>query len=349
MIITVTERGSFRRCKRLWDYTSFNRQSLTGIMTRPVFALGTLVHATLEDYTEAPDCDVEASFIKHSREMMDLVETKYREAVGANISAVERGPYLDVMNLGYTMINNYITRWGAPLPPGYTLIQSEQQCLVDLKGVPDNWLCGGCGHRWWVNPEYEEDVRLNCPNCEQTFPHGVATITREKAQLEGKLDGFVMDKDKRMYVLERKTYGQRPKLEHLQMNDQFLAYQWILTQLFPGYTVGGILYDGLYKKDVGGRKPHVRTLEDLFIRHTFMRTPHELEEFEENVAAEYRDMMNADIMYPNRNWMGCIDCGMNRLCTAQSRGDDDYEHIKRTYYTLRERDKDDEPDDIDEG
>lgn len=347
MIITVTERGSFRRCKRLWDYTSFNRQSLTGVMTRPVFAIGTLVHATLEDWTVDPDCDVEVSFIKHSQEMMDLVERNYRKAIGANISKAERDPYLDLMNLGYTMINNYIKRWGKPLPDGFTLIQSEQQCLIDIQGVPDNWLCGGCRHRWFVTKENEEHP--NCPNCYETFPHGVATISREKAQLEGKLDGFVMDKDKKMYVLERKTYGQRPRLDSLQMNDQFLAYTWILTQLFPGYAIGGILYDGLYKKDVGGRKPHVRTLEDLFLRHVFQRTPHELEEFDQTLAAEYTDMMNADIMYPNRNWMGCIDCGMIRLCNAQSRGDEDYAHIKRTYFTLREKDADDEPDNTDEG
>lgn len=326
----------------MWDYTSFNRQSLTGIMTRPVFALGTLVHATLEDWTVDPTCNVEESFIKHSREMMDLVETKYRQAVGANISNVEKGPYLDVMNLGYTMINNYIERWGAPLPPGFTLIQAEQQCLIDLP-IPDNWLCRNCKFRWFVTAD--ESVPTSCTYCGRDD----FQIVREKAQLEGKLDGFVMDKDRRMYVLERKTYGQRPRLDMLQMNDQFLAYTWILTKLFPGYAIGGILYDGLYKKDVGGRKPHVRTLEDLFIRHTFLRTQHELEEFEESVSAEYRDMLTADVMYPNRNWMGCIDCGMLKLCNAQSRGDDDYELIKRTNYTLREREEDDEPDDIDEG
>ena len=345
MIITVTERGSFRRCHRLWDYTSFNRQALTGVLTRPVFAIGTLVHATLADWTENPDCNVEESFIKHSHEMMDLVESNYLKAVGAAISNVEKAPYLDNMNMGYTMINNYIERWGAPLPPGFTLIQPEQQCLIDIPGMPDNWVCKNCKHRWFV--ERNEAPPTYCLACGRDD----FLIDRERAQLEGTLDGFVMDANRKMYVLERKTYGQRPRLDVLQMNDQFLAYTWILTQLFPGYAIGGILYDGLYKKDVGGRKPHVRTLEDLFIRHTFTRTPHELEEFEENIGAEYRDMINAhgDIMYPNRNWMGCIDCGMIKLCNAQSRGDDDYELIKRQNYTLRERHDVDEPDDIDEG
>lgn len=346
MIISVTERGSFRRCKRAWDYASFSRMSLTPIIHKPALALGTLVHKSLADWMVDPEkVDPRERIVAHASEMITDVSAKYRAAIGANISQVELAPLYDVMQMGYAMVGNYVEFWGTPLPPGFTLIEPEQTCLLDIPNMPDNWLCKICNHRWFVTSEV---VPEQCPKCGTFYAaHEDPDLVREKAQLEGTLDGFVMNEAHQLYVLERKTYGSRPRLEVLQMNDQFLTYLWILTRLFPDYQVGGILYDGLWKRE-GPSVRYKRTMDDLFMRHRLTRAEHELEGFEENLRAEYVDMINIGVAYPNRSWMGCTDCLFEKLCTAQSRGED-FESVLSNGYTKRERHQAiDEPNDLDD-
>jgi len=96
--------------------------------------------------------------------------------------------------------------------------------------------------------------------------------------------------------------------------------------------VGGMLYDGLWKRD---HPPKGRSMDDLFLRALLFRPQVELEEFERHLKAEVLDMANDPAIYINRQWMGCWDCAFEPLCTAQSRGED-VEYIKRTMYTQRE-------------
>lgn len=326
MIITVTERGNFRRCKRLWDYTSPTRMFLSAVRPNRALALGSLVHASLESWLRDPACDPQEAVVSHAAEMLVKMEDLYRVAIGTRMSDVEKQPFYEDMNLAHNMIGNYVAKWGQPIPEGYTLIEPEQQCLVDIPGAPDNWHCKDCNTRWWrqYQPGTRKFFELEfCDKCKSM------DTELEKAQLEGKLDGFVADKKGELYVLEHKTYGNRPRLEVLQMNDQFLAYVWILTKLFPERTIGGLLYDGLWKRD---NKP----IDECFMRHVIDRPPEEVAGFEANLRAEYMDMMNTTVAYPNRNWMGCTDCGFEKLCAIQSRGEDMEWYLSENF-TVREK------------
>lgn len=148
--------------------------------------------------------------------------------------------------------------------------------------------------------------------------------------LEGTLDGFVLDeKTGLLYVLERKTYEQRPRIDVLASNEQFIGYCYILRRLFPDYELGGILYDGLWKRAV---PPRAKKLEDLFFRHLLLKEQEEIDNWEEQLVNVLCDMTNEPRIYPNRVWQGCWDdSSYERLCTAESKGED-VDYIRSAYY-----------------
>ena len=167
--------------------------------------------------------------------------------------------------------------------------------------------------------------------------------------LESKLDGVVSSPKGNLFVLEHKTYGNRPKLETLQSNDQFLAYVWALTKLDLG-NVSGLAYDGMWKRAV---PPRGSKIEDLFTRSFIIRPQNELDEFALFLAAEVTEMDNvknwaeqdvtigeaetpldSSILYINRRWEGCFDCSYEPLCTAKSKGED-MEHIMKSMFTVK--------------
>lgn len=170
----------------------------------------------------------------------------------------------------------------------------------------------------------------------QTEQRVVIAVPYTEHFLRGTIDNLVEDvRTGQLFVLERKTYAQRPTVEKLQMDDQMMAYLWMLYQLFGIDKVGGILYDGLWKRD-GSSARH--TSDDLFFRHVFQRAPHEFVEYEDGLFKVVQDMA-ADAQdpagwYPNRRWEGCTDCGMEKLCRAMTRGED-VDYVRNTFYTQR--------------
>lgn len=320
MIISVTERGTFRRCRRLWDYTSLNRQGLAPLVPSTALELGTLVHQALamwllDDKTALLDHFRTAALNENNR-----IIDAYKNLVGTIPTEEEMQPFFDGVELGMAMMQNYEKRWGEPLPSGFKLVYPEQEVQVAIPGTPH--------------------------------------------YLKSRLDGLVQDTNGKFYVLEHKTYGNRPNEIDLEMNDQFLAYLWILKQIDLG-PIGGIAYDGMWKR---AQPPKGSTLNDLFLRTTLYRNEAELEEFgaflsgeaieiallmdrsayineanllengvvnHENGTTDEGQPEFVDVhMYPNRRWEGCRDCGFKELCLRQSRNEDP-NIFKRTRYTRR--------------
>jgi hypothetical protein len=277
MNITVTERGIFKRCRRQWDYNSFNRQGLARIISKGALATGRLVHQALANWLLHPEQDLVGIYMGMAGDELANVKVHYQKQVGAEISDAELGGVYDAILVGHTVMENYQKFYHKPLPDGYTLVAPEQQLRAPIPGT-------------------------------EHF-------------LEGKLDAIIKHANGLLFVLEHKTFSMMPKETDLQMNDQFLAYTWLLKQFAQGARIGGLVYDGVSKKASakGG-------LADLFLRLTLLRPPEELEEFEQNLTHEVLDMVSA-YPYQNRSWQGCWDCDYNDLCTAQSRGED-IEYLK---------------------
>lgn len=318
MIVSVTERGTFKRCRQQWEYASRNRQGITPIQPASALALGTMVHKVHEAWLLEPDKDVEILVMEVAKTSRDELKEAYRKSVGAYPSDEEEVmvQFFEQVMLVREMMTNYQAYWGASLPKGYTLVKPEQTVLVPIPGTAH--ACDAPVHQGSVLvPKLTE-------SCEQCNGTGTAYH-----YLEGTLDALIRNEQGLLWVLERKTYGQRPRLETLEENDQFLAYVWILTMLDIG-PVGGILYDGMWKREATTK----RGLDDLFIRHTLTRTQAELRNFEIELRREVEDMVNPNI-YRNFKWDGCWDCGFRPLCLAEYRGEDS-EWIRNDRYTKRE-------------
>lgn len=324
MIISVTERGTFKRCRALWDYTSMNRQGLAPIVTKPALDLGTLIHKAHESWLTGQD-DIVSAFAKAAKLNLARVQEEYRERVGANIDQREFEPYLNNVTLGLEMVKNYKEKWVTPLPSNFTLIQPEQEVHVPIPGTERP--CTNCnGSKWQyeydnvAHPEY--GPKIACKTCE-----GTGT---EVDYLEGKFDGLVQDEKERLYVLEHKTYGQHPNQDDLNENDQFLAYIWIVSQLQRDAFIGGIFYDGMWKRP---SPPKNWKFDDLFHRQVLFRSKFELDNFEKLLPIEASQMRDPQI-YLNVPWNGCGDCDVRKLCVAQRRGEDT-EYVKRVFYKPR--------------
>lgn len=319
MIISVTERQNFKRCRQMWAWSSFNGESYSPIINRPALAIGKLWHATQAEWSLHPEQNPNELVLELANAEIDQVRANYYERVNAPISPLELEPVLDQMGLVIQMVRNYHNRWGTPLPDGFTMVAPEQTIVIPIPGTEHN--CVQDLDK--LKPPYKMGIVHLHPNCDGTH------------YLEATLDGLIADQYGRVYVLERKTYGQRPKVDVLNMSDQFLAYLWALRSLGIG-EVGGIAYDGAWKRK---EPPRNSTLEDLFIRIRLNRSRAELDNFGQLLAAEANDMANNPSIYLNRKWDGCWDCAFQKPCIEKLRGED-YQHTLSLQYTHRPKTED---------
>ena len=342
MIFSVSERAVFKRCRRMWDLTTDTRENLEPIKMAPALQLGAMVQAALSVWTEHPETNPADAFAVLSNEALEFESKSYEQRIGAPISEEELDPLYETIHLGLSMVNNYYEHYKVPLPPPYKAVQTEQRMFVAIPNT-EHWECNECHWAYDNDSEYtwpkpnDASLTYKCPRCE------AIAVTWQSHFLRGTLDTFVQNEAGKLFVLERKTYGNRPEPAKLQHDDQMLAYVWILTQLFGQHNVGGILYDGLWKraeppKTKNKRTGQLLTLADLFYREVFIRPPEELQEFEQLLAIEARDMCYAaqhNLIYINRYWMGChIDCKVERICSAMSRGED-VEYVVNQFYRQR--------------
>lgn len=152
--------------------------------------------------------------------------------------------------------------------------------------------------------------------------------------LSGKMDGILGDEHGRLFVLDHKSYKNRPKREIIQRAEQFIAYVWMLTQIAPDLNmeVAGLAYDGLWKREVppgvvDGKKG---VLADLFHRFLIIPSQEEIEEYGKELTHIANEMANPDsfITHHRTTDGSCTwGCSYDDLCIATSRGED-------TQYTM---------------
>src|SRR5437870_1535130 len=313
MIISVTERGTFKRCRKRWDYSSRSRQGLTSLAPPYALSFGTLVHEIHETWLEHPEAEPESVVAIAAVETAKTIAQTYIERVGVAPDSRELASFEEQVSLALDMFTNYKERWGASLPEGYTLMHAEQTLVLP---IPGDYPC----------------ARANCGAYPYAYIHeigGPPGHDWEPHQLEATLDALMADSSGRLWILERKTYNSKPRIDALQMNDQFIAYLWALRQLNMG-PVGGILYDGMWK-----RYKERRNLEDLFFRVPLIRSPEEIDNFEVQLRDEVLDMANDPRIYRNARWEGCWDCQFTGPCMAEFRGEDVEYAMQR--FTKRKR------------
>lgn len=182
---------------------------------------------------------------------------------------------------------------------------------------------------------------------EQKF---VVPIPGTEHNLSLRLDALIERTARRtLYILEHKTYSQRPRQSTLEMAFQFLAYIWGARQVF-GKKVVGIGYDGMWSRPA---PPRGSKMEDLFMRLLIERNEHEIAALTGQLVTlvcEMADLVELhqtplkswdevdSAFYPNRRWQGCFDCGFDELCQMQTHGED-FEHYKWQHFVRLDADK----------
>lgn len=324
MIVSVTERPVFKRCRRKWLIESPNRWGLQLLVPATALSLGTFVHAALGGWIVDASASPKKAFLEAARDERARIQRVYSERnPGLTLPESSLGRLDDGIALGYAMMVNYEQHWREPLPAGFTVVAQEQRILVPVPGTEHT-------QEWLWDSELGEAKLVKYG--ETKFHY-----------LSGRLDGIIKDKRDRLYVLEHKTYGLRPREDVLRSTDQFVGYQWMLTQLDLGYPVAGVAYDGLWKRaeipKTVDRRPGVRA--DLFCRLRIEHGVDVLQEFQRELAAELLEMANNPPIYKNRTSDGsCFwGCGAEPLCAAISHGED-YHHIIKTEYAPKPQDAD---------
>jgi hypothetical protein len=291
---SVTEIMNWLRCRQMHQFSSFNTMSLTPIIGKPHFALGTAVHISLATWIEQPEADLNDIYAHVASDAMQQTVAAYERLVGAKPSAAELVPTFEELKLGAAMMKNYQDYYHVPITG--KLIAVEQTNTVPIPGTDHN--------------------------------------------LEFTLDGLITDPvTENMLILEHKTYNSRPQTNKstgkttMHRGFQYIAYMWAVLQLNLGRPLGGVAYDGLWKRAV---PPRGSTLPDLFHREIITRTPRELEAFEQQLVQIVNEMASDPPVYRTVPWNDCWDCSFVRLCDAKYDGLN-YDLILSKNYTKRER------------
>lgn len=329
MDVSVTELGLWRRCRRQWDLTSYNRRKLHRRDSVPSqFAIGTAIHLAFAAHA-------------HGLNPISVVDEwlQTRNNVGPNVE--------EQSELIISLIEHYYSYWGYenPLAPqGLRYLAAE--------------------------------VPLKAPIA-HTFPNG---------HLVGTIDGIAQADDGRIWIIEHKTYAQRPNRLTLDTNEQMTAYMWLFEQVF-GFLPAGVLYDGIAKKlptepqllkngtlskawiDTTeacyrlALHNHQLSIEDYadfltrlserdkqdqnpFFTRWFIHIPQgSVRNFGEYLYSQYCEMSElnsllpttipiketANIFYPNFRWEGCWDCSVSDLCKTIQFGED-VDYVTSNFY-----------------
>lgn len=340
---SVTERGTFKRCRRRWNYASMNMMNLEPVLKSPALALGTLIHKVLPAWANGKDPLDE--YLTASAQLLIDISMHYQEIIGLKPSDNELEPIIEAIDLGRAMITRYVDYYKTPIPQGLYLVAAEQTITVDVPGT-EHCKClainenqePGAGTTGCHNHE------LDCAYCSLYEDHCIKDKCScvECHKLEATLDGILRDEYDNYYVLEHKTYDRRPNDQELGQNDQFLAYMWAIKHALPEpVSVRGVAYNGLWKRK---EIPKGKTLDDMFLRKTLLRSQAELDEFSRFLPLELNDMaylsQHPELAYKTVPPVGgCWDCtGFRNLCNAESRGEDltfllkNYTH-RESYYS----------------
>jgi hypothetical protein len=256
--------------------------------------MGTIWHRAHQQWHANPSIDFKNWIYIEGAGRLEGIKKAYRDRVGAEASNDE----LAKLGLGIALLGNmaemYQKYWGTATPKGFKKLGSEVTCIVDVPGSE---------HKY-----------------------------------EGTLDALLIDKNDMLWIGEFKTFEKHPNFESLSTTEQFLDYMWILQQAInQGHIeargVGGMLYDGAWKRDT---KP----VDETFIRRKLTRNQYEIEHHTETIAICLNEM-GADTFrgtnHPVYNrYYTCSTCKFDLLCIAAMRGSNT-DHIIKYHYVDREK------------
>jgi hypothetical protein len=334
MDISISEVTSFLRCRRMWDYSSTNRQGLKKIGSpKAIMNIGTLMHAAITAHSRG-ESGLDALYREVHTQKLKLVD-QYTAIVGIAPSEEELAGLDEQYQLVQQLFTRYIQRYTDDLDFGpFELIDTERTFRVPVPGIEDAYLIGTLDrifrHRTTgaLHPgEIKTYARLPSYTSLQLRPQFVAYAWALKQLFPNDtINGAVL------YDGIRRELPNPPKLlksdTYSTANLGTTDYTTYLETVSPhdirfDRTYGDVL-EQLKARDAEAVTP-------FFARYTIGVFPSQIEQFGERLPTLFRDMQAADV-YPNFMHTCEYDCSFRDLCNAQEYGEG-VEYLKEIGYT----------------
>lgn len=332
---TVTERGSFRTCRRQWYEETQNRLSSKGQVAW-YFLFGDCIHKALEAY-----------YTDNKRDLATMMRAFKRAWKKENDRL-----HAEYGSLAQTMLDEWFE---------YFLKGEQMLIYYDMYDRQAEW-------QWdeVIDLSIEERgfIDILNPFTEERLP-GLPLLS-------GKIDMVVRRKDG-IWIVDHKTAASAYDARALDIDDQLTGYcyiYWRLTGTMPRGAVynalikdppkpPNVLKSGELSKDKAQRTTHdlyLQAIEDndldtenyteilaylkekkwsqFFLRDVVMRNEEELLSFERRLYHEYQDMervlVEPELRYPNPGQRICGGCRMIPLCQAMEEQNDEW--VRETMY-----------------
>ncbi len=342
LIIRTSDRGTFRQCRTLWNWSSPLRQNLEPEARYPPFEDGTTWHGALETYYNPVTWHL----------LQDPLTAE----------AVRHGARESLLSLHNAQVA-LATKWsGGSLP-----VENEEdyaERLIMLQGMLEHYFIWAPKHDDFTprHIEIEFEVPIETP---EGLSHPAPDLNDEVVY-QGRLDGIVEDPTGRYWILEHKTTGQMGRIDWLDVDTQVGSYAWAIQKQL-GINIAGIIYsqalksapsppDKLVKANKGRNfsvnkqqrttyELYMKTMEKngvtpeyygeflqflkekenpFFRRIQVHRNQASLDFVGRNIYMEASEMLDPDLnIYPNPSYFNCNGCRFREPCIAQQNG---YDH-----------------------
>lgn len=330
--ISITERGSFRDCRRAFYLANIRR--IEPVVPATHFWFGDLFHAALESYYQGiKDGNDYATAVKDAKETYENVAAELTARMEQEYGGLWEGEIVEEWNkdlkLGRDMVSNYLIR----------------EKLEPVMGVHGS-------------------VEL----VEKRVYHTVTTASGRRIRVSGRFDLITRNSDGFKWIVDHKTAKSKPWLQGVELDDQLTGYVW-LDAVTSGEPAMGAIYNVALKQGLeievlksgklSKNKQQKATFfhyltalqtmklplaeyedflaelkkrgwSDFFVRVESLRTKAELESFEERLAYELDDVLDVvedpKKAYPNPGQFKCRGCPYASICKAME-NKEDYEYI----------------------
>lgn len=315
-VIHVTERSSFKECRRRWKYEYLWQLKAPSVSVHLIF--GTVMHHGLELlYRGEPELG----------KILAALPAKLKAELGDRAMTPAQNLGLEtpqsVLDLAGTLLTNYVARYTEDLAT--TLPQ--RPAAFDHAGIVD----------------VERTLSCRVPGRNAILQGKADLVIRRQGRLwivdHKTVTSFVdsstlwMDDQMTAYLwLVRRLFGEMPGgaiynqirkrdpavpvlLKNGAMSRSNIDTTW-------GTYQDALVAAGLDPNDYLDMKVKLAATK-YFDRTEITRTKAELDEFERHLRAETADMTSKlTVMYPNPSWMNCRGCEFLTLCKCESEGGD---------------------------
>lgn len=317
MKISNSEIEGFLRCRRMWDYSSSNRQGLRSLSpsSNLAFHVGTIVHQVLEaQVTLGRKPDIMGIIDRAEEELED----SYRKIVGTGWSSAERAQLQDSRELAYGMMTHYFNHWGEVNPLGTDLryLHAELTFEVPIPGTEHSFI----GTIDGVAEDGQGDIYLvEHKTTSMGFPNEADLQTGRQLQSYVWAARYVINRPVRGIIYDG-IAKRVPRIPEVTRRGELSRAPIVTT---PEIYREAIRVCGLDEADYAEILAKLSGPSQFFRRYTISYPERSLALFSQQLEQIVTDMANEELpVYPNRVWQGCWDCRYQELCTAQQLGED---------------------------